>query len=81
MPDKIIVIRTLDAEHQECFAVSAPTLGELATKLGVEEDRLFLEVDNSRIQQQRRQEVMRLMNSPEALRARDIDPITGGPVS
>jgi hypothetical protein len=81
MPDKITVIKTVDAENRDCYTVSARTLGELATVLGVQEDRFFVTEDNNLRRQQRRQELNRRMNTPEALRQRDIDPFTGRPVS
>jgi hypothetical protein len=80
MPDKITVIRTADAEDRECFIVSAPTLGELATTLGIEQGRFVVKENDGLSRQRRLQEINRRMNTPEAIRRRrDFDPFTGDP--
>jgi hypothetical protein len=81
MPDKITVIQTVDVEDRVQYMVSAPTLADLAMIFGVSEDRFAVTVDPIPIRHQRLQELNRRMNTPEALRQRDIDPWTGRPVS
>lgn len=81
MPDKITVIKTVDAEDRVQYMVSAHTLGDLAVMLGVSEDRFVIRVDPIPIEEQRLRELNKRMNTPEALRQRDIDPFTGRPVS
>jgi hypothetical protein len=81
MLDKINVVKTVDESGYDRYAVFASSLVDLANILGVAEDRLFVKEDEKLIRQRQRQELNRRMNTPEAIRQRDIDPWTGRPVS
>jgi hypothetical protein len=75
MPDKINVIKTVDEEGHDQYTVFTSSLTDLANVLGVTEDRFAVEEDEKLIRQRRMQELNRRMNTPEAIRQRDIDPV------
>jgi hypothetical protein len=82
MPDKINVVKTVDEEGHDRYAVSTSSLADLANVLGVTEDRFVVKEDEKLIRQRRVQELNRRMNTSEAIQQRtDFDPFTGRPAS
>ena len=80
MADKIVVIKTVDEEGLERYMVSAYSLADLASVLGVAQDQFDVKEDDKLTRQRRLQEANRRLNTPEAIRQRtDFNPWTGRP--
>jgi hypothetical protein len=67
MSGKITVIPCVDADGHAKYAVSAYSLADLAKVLGVPEDRFVLGGDEELIRQERRRDLNRRLNTPEAI--------------
>ena len=86
MSDKILVMQVVDPDNRITYIArgeAAYSMAELSKKIGVpEENCSSLPSDEVKhlIRQQRRQELSRQANTPEAIRRRtDINPFTGLP--